>query len=55
MATSKLNDEKYRQMVSSLKIKFPNFNIKNMEESKVQILINEDIIQMNANDLNFIR
>lgn len=55
VATSKLNDEKYRQMVSSLKIKFPNFNIKNMEESKVQILINEDIIQMNANDLNFIR
>lgn len=55
VATSKLNDEKYRQMVSSLKIKFPNFNIKNMEESKIQILINEDIIQMNANDLNFIR
>ena len=55
VAAGNLKDEKYQQILSTLKLSYSNFNIKGLEESKIQILIDEGIVQMTTSDLNFIR
>ena len=50
-----VNDLKYKQILTSLNFKYNKFNIDNISESKLNILVDEQIVKMTVENLKFIR
>lgn len=52
---SKLDDNKYENIVKTLEYKYEIFDILDLQDEKIKILINLNLIEMNNTNLNFIR
>ena len=52
---SKLDDNKYENIVKTLEYKYEIFEILDLQDEKIKILINLNLIEMNNTNLNFIR
>ncbi|OLA45983.1 hypothetical protein [Ruminococcus bicirculans (ex Wegman et al. 2014)] len=50
-----IDTSKYKQILVSLKFHYNNFNIKDISNDKIVVLINTNIIRMTANNLEFMR
>jgi hypothetical protein len=52
---NKLNDSKYSEFTATIRQVYANFNLDNIEENKISILIDNNVIEMNTENLEFIR
>lgn len=52
---SSLENQKYKQILVSLGFTYENFNVPNISDDKLVILIDENIVKMTPNTLDFIR
>ena len=50
-----ISDEQYARIITTIEVQFVNFDIPDIQDSKIVILIDNDIIQMNATTLNYMR
>ena len=55
VSCNELSNDKYEAIVSSLNIKYEAFTFKELNDEKIIILIELDVIEMNKDNLNFIR
>jgi len=51
---NKLNDVKYSEFISTLKLNYTNFIFDNIKENKMFILVKNNIIKMNIENLKFV-
>jgi hypothetical protein len=52
---NKLNDSKYSEFTATIRRVYVNFSLDNIEENKMFILIDNNVIEMNTENLKFIR
>lgn len=52
---SSLENQKYKQILVSLGFTYENFNVPNISDDKLVVLIDENIVKMTPNTLDFIR
>ena len=52
---SKLSDDKYENIVKTLEYKYEIFDILDLQDEKIKILVSLKLIEMNNSNLNFIR
>jgi hypothetical protein len=52
---NELINSKYKEIVASLKVSFENFNIEGVSDEKIRILIDEKIVIMNPETLEYLR
>ena len=50
-----ISDEQYAGIITTIEVQFVDFDIPDIQDSKMAILIDNDIIQMNAATLNYMR
>lgn len=50
-----INNSKYKQILTSLEFEYDNFDIVEIPDDKINVLIDADIIRMTAKNLTFIR
>lgn len=50
-----INNSKYKQILTSLEFEYDNFDIVEIPDDKINVLIDADIIRMTAENLTFIR
>ena len=50
-----ISDEQYASIITTIEVQFVDFDIPDIQDSKMVILIDNDIIQMNAATLNYMR